>query len=81
MEERWSNWIVPYEYCKRYIFLLASVLFIFPLITGLRYTYFGYLINLLWADFIFYMWYKNKKRKEIELAKKRRRDKYFKDSE
>jgi Na+-driven multidrug efflux pump len=81
MEERWSNWIVPYEYCKRYIFLLICVLFILPFITGLRYTSTGYLINLLWADGMFYIWYKNKKRKEIELAQKRRKDKYFKDSE
>jgi len=80
MEERWSNWIVPKEYCFRYSLLLICIFFILPFITGLKYTTFGYVINLLWADGIFYIWYKNKKKKEIELALKRRRDKYFRDS-
>ena len=77
MKEKWSSWIVPKEYCSRYIFLLLSVLFILPLITGLRYTIYGYMLNIFWADLIFFMWYKRRKIKEIELAQKKRRDKYL----
>ena len=80
-EERWSNWIVPKEYCWRYIFLFICVLFFLPLITGLRYTLYGYMLNIIWADLMFFIWYKHRKIKKKELAQKRRRDKYFKDNE
>ena len=80
-EERWITWIVPKEYCVRYIFLLFCVLIILPLITGLSYTVNGYILNIIWADIMFYIWYKRRKIKEKELAQKRRRDKYFKDNE
>ena len=52
-----------------------------PLITGLRYTLYGYMLNIIWADLMFFIWYKHRKIKKKELAQKKRRDKYFKDNE
>ena len=79
-EERWITWIVPKEYCVRYLFLLFGVLILLPLITGLTYKVNGYILNIIWADIMFYIWYKRRKIKEKELAQKRRRDKYLKDN-
>ena len=81
-EEKWSNWIVPKEYCWSIIFFCSiCVLVVLPLISGLRYTFYGFILNVLWADLMFFIWYKRRKIKEKELAQKRRRDKYFKDNE
>lgn len=81
MEEKWSTWVVPKEYCRRYLFLFFCILVVLPLISGLRYTFYGFILNVFWADLMFFIWYKRRKIKEKELAQKRRRDKYFKDNE
>ena len=80
-EEKWSNWIVPKKYIGHYLFLFFCVLVVLPLISGLRYTFYGFILNVFWADLMFFIWYKRRKIKEKELAQKRRRDKYFKDNE
>ena len=41
---------------SRYIFLMMIVLVMLPLLTGLRYTQAGYILNFLFADVMFYRW-------------------------
>jgi len=55
-ENSWVIWAIPYKYLKRYFFLMIGVLFILPVLTGLRYTLAGYVVNYLFADALFYRW-------------------------
>ena len=68
----WSSWPVPYNFIKQYIILMLCVLFLFPKIFGLQLTLLGYVINYLWADFMFYVWYKAKLRAQIEWEKRQK---------
>ena len=54
--EKWFWWGIPTKYTNRYIFLMVMVFFILPLLTGLRYTSIGYIVNFLFADVMFYRW-------------------------
>ena len=54
--EKWFWWGIPNKYISRYIFLLMMVLVMLPLLTGLRYTQAGYILNFLFADVMFYRW-------------------------
>ena len=54
--EKWFWWGLPNKYISRYIFLLMMVLVMLPLLTGLRYTSIGYIVNFLFADVMFYRW-------------------------
>ena len=54
--EKWFWWGIPTRYTNRYIFLMVMVFFILPLLTGLRYTSIGYMVNFLFADVMFYRW-------------------------
>ena len=74
MEEKleWSRWSVPYGLIKTYIILMLCVLFLFPNIVGLQLTLLGYVINYLWADFMFYVWYKAKLRAQKEWEKRQK---------
>lgn len=53
----WLFWIVPEQKRKHYVFMLFLVLFLLPTMFNIKYTMFGYLVNLLWADFILYNFY------------------------
>ena len=48
---------------------MVMVVFIVPYIAGIMFTSLGYLLNVLWFDMIFYMWFRNK-----ELMKKGKDD-------
>jgi len=54
--EKWFWWGIPNKYISRYIFLMMMVLVMLPLLTGLRYTSIGYMVNFLFADVMFYRW-------------------------
>ena len=62
MEEKleWSTFAVPYRFVKNYILLMIFALWFLPGVMGLRFTIYGYILNFLWADFMFYIWYKHK---------------------
>ena len=83
MEEKleWSSWSVPPDFIKQYIILMLGVLFIFPKIVGLQLTLLGYVINYLWADFMFYVWYKAKLRAQIEWEKRQKQKEWRDDDE
>ena len=83
MEEKleWSRWSVPYNFIKQYIILMLCVLFLFPKIVGLQLTLLGYVINYLWADFMFYVWYKAKLRAQIEWEKRQKQREWKDDDE
>ena len=72
-ENSWVTWAIPYKYLKRYFFLMIGVLFILPVLTGLRYTLAGYVVNYLFADALFYRWCRQK----IEEDKAEARRKHF----
>ena len=72
-ENSWFTWVIPYRYIKRYFFLMIGVLFILPVLTGLRYTLAGYVVNYLFADALFYRWCLRK----IEEDKAEARRKHF----
>ena len=72
-ENSWFTWAIPYRYFKRYFFLMIGVIFILPALTGLRYTFAGYVINYLFADILFYRWCI----KKIEEDKAEARRKHF----
>ena len=55
-ENSWVTWAIPYKYLKRYFFLMIGILFILPVLTGLRYTLTGYVVNYFFADVLFYRW-------------------------
>ncbi len=68
----WSNWSVPYNLIKHYIFLMLGVLIIFPKIFSLQFTLLGYVVNYFWADFMFFSWYKAKLRAQKEWEKRQK---------
>ena len=72
-ENSWFTWVIPYKYLKRYFFLMIAILFILPVLTGLRYTLAGYVVNYLFADALFYRWC----RRKIEEDKAETRGKHF----
>ena len=56
----WSTFAIPYSHLKHYILLMIFALWFLPGVFGLRFTLMGYALNYFWADFMFYIWYKNK---------------------
>jgi hypothetical protein len=72
-ENSWFTWATPYKYLKRYFFLMIGIFFILPVLTGLRYTLAGYVVNYLFADVLFYRWCMRK----IEEDKAEARRKHF----
>jgi len=68
----WLMWAVPYAYIKSYVFLIVAILFILPVITGLRYTPVGFMINYLFADALFYRWCRQKIEEDKAAARKRK---------
>ena len=70
-QTKWSTWAVPAEYIQTYLFMMFMSMYILPkYIFGLSFTTLGWLINLLWFDFVFYIWYKMK----ITIEKIKRKD-------
>ena len=68
----WSTFTVPYRFIKNYIILMIFALWFLPGIFGLRFSLMGYVLNYLWADFMFYVWYKAKLRAQIEWEKRQK---------
>ena len=60
MKIEWSTFAVPYSHFRHYILLMIFALWFLPGIMGIRFTMYGYILNYLWADFMFYIWYKHK---------------------
>ena len=57
MMGNWLLWAIPHQYVRRYLFTLWLVMFVLPqYLLGLQFTKFGFVINLLWYDLIFYGW-------------------------
>ena len=57
MMGNWILWAIPHQYVRRYLFTLWLVMFVLPqYLLGLQFTKFGFVINLLWYDLIFYGW-------------------------
>ena len=70
-----STFSVPYGFFKNYFLLMIFALWFLPGVMGIRFTVLGYILNYLWADFMFYMWYKTKmSAKEYWEEQKRKRD-------
>ena len=69
---KWLMWTIPYAYIKLYVFLMLTILFILPVVTGLRYTPVGYMINYLFADALFYRWCRQKIEEDKAAARKRK---------
>jgi len=55
---RWLNWSVPNERVSHYLFVMWIAIFILPLLFELKLTTLGYLLNVIWLDFIYYISYK-----------------------
>ena len=70
-ENSWFTWVIPREYLKRYFFLIIAILFILPIVTGLRYTFAGYVVNYLFADTLFYRWCKQKIKEDRAEARRK----------
>jgi hypothetical protein len=69
-QTKWSTWAVPVEYVPFYLFVMAMSLYVLPkYVFGLSFTTLGWLLNLLWFDFVFYIWYKVKT--TIEMLKRK----------
>ena len=71
--DKWIMWVIPYAYIKLYAFLMITILFVLPVVTGLRYTPVGFMVNYLFADALFYRWCIQK----IEEDKAEARRKHF----
>ena len=65
-------WTIPYAYIKLYVFLMLTILFILPVVTGLRYTPVGFMINYFFADALFYRWCRQKIEEDKAAARKRK---------
>ena len=66
----WTTWAVPVEYVPFYLFVMVVSLYVLPkYIFGLSFTTLGWLLNLLWFDLVFYIWYKVKV--TIEMLKRK----------
>ena len=71
----WNTFAVPNGYFKHYFFLMFGALWFFPMVLSVRFTMYGYILNYLWADFMFYMWYKTRKvSEEYWKQQKRKKD-------
>jgi hypothetical protein len=57
---KWTTWAVPIDYIPFYLFVMFLSLYVLPRFFGISFTILGWLINLLWFDFVFYIWYKVK---------------------
>ena len=70
--DKWLMWAIPYAYIKSYVFLMIAILFILPVVTGLKYTYGGFMVNYLFADVLFYRWCIRKIEEDKAAARKRK---------
>ena len=61
---KWTTWTVPERFVWKYMSLIVLVLYVLPYLFALKLTMFGYALNLLWADFMFFSWYKAKIKSE-----------------
>jgi len=62
MSNSWLFWTVPHDYARPYIVTMILVMFVVPnYVFGIYFTKLGFLLNLIWYDLVFYMWYKIKK--------------------
>ena len=53
----WLFWAIPEKFVFKYLFTLWVAMFIIPqYFFGLQFTKFGFILNLLWYDLIFYGW-------------------------
>ena len=69
-QTKWSTWAVPVEYVPFYLLVMAMSLYVLPkYVFGLSFTTLGWLLNLLWFDLVFYIWYKVKV--TIEMLKRK----------
>ena len=69
-QTKWSTWAVPVEYVPFYLFVMVMSLYVLPkYVFGLSFTTLGWLLNLLWFDLVFYIWYKVKT--TIEMLKRK----------
>ena len=69
-QTKWSTWAVPVEYVPFYLFVMAMSLYVLPkYVFGISFTTLGWLLNLLWFDLVFYIWYKVKT--TIEMLKRK----------
>jgi len=60
-EARWITWAVPTNLAKTYVLTMFLAMWVLPrYFFGLQFTTLGWFINLLWFDFVFFMWYKMK---------------------
>ena len=64
----WPIWTVPYGYIGRYCFLMIGVLFILPMLIGLRYATLGY----VFADVLLYQWCMREIEKDKAEARRRK---------
>ena len=65
-------WAIPHAYIKSYVFLMITILFVLPVVTGLRYTAVGFMINYFFADALFYRWCRQKIEEDKAAARKRK---------
>ena len=65
-------WAIPYAYIKLYAFLMITILFVLPVVTGLRYTPVGFMINYFFADALFYRWCRQKIEEDGAAKRKRK---------
>jgi len=54
------------EYIGHYIFLLLGVFLIIPVVFNKQYTELGFVVNFIWADWLFMKWCQMKDRKKKE---------------
>jgi hypothetical protein len=69
--DKWVMWAIPYAYIKSYVFLMIAILFILPVVTGLRYTLVGFMVNCFFADALFYRWCRQKIEEDKAIARKK----------
>ena len=63
MISNWLLWAKPEQHAMRYLVTMLLVMFILPTyLFGLQFTKFGFVVNLLWYDLIFYGWVRVKQR-------------------
>ena len=70
--DKWLMWAIPHAYIKSYVFLMVTILFILPVVTGLRYTLAGFMVNYLFADALFYRWCRQKIEEDKAAERKRK---------
>ena len=66
MTLKWPWYSVPDRYVKQYVFLIIGVLWIVPVVFNRHYTAFGYIVNFMWADWLFMKWCQIQIRKQDE---------------